>query len=91
VALHFTWIKDTHAVAPVIVAIEEKLAPLHARPHWGKLFATPPATIDALYERIADFQALLRRFDPGGKFRNDFIDRYFPASRPDAADPVGED
>jgi alditol oxidase len=80
VALHFTWIKDNHAVAPVIAALEEKLAPLHARPHWGKVFATPPATIDALYERSADFRALLRRYDPGGKFRNDFIDRYFPAS-----------
>jgi xylitol oxidase len=78
VALHFTWIKDPGAVAPVIAAIEERLAPLDARPHWGKVFGTPAATIAGLYERSADFRSLLRHYDPGGKFRNDFIDRYFP-------------
>ena len=81
VALHFTWIKDAHAVAPVLAAMEERLAPLGARPHWAKLFSTPPHTVRALYPRSADFQALLRRYDPGGKFRNTFLDKYFPASR----------
>ena len=67
------------AVAPVVAAVEERLAPLAARPHWGKLFHTPPAAVTALYERAEDFRALLRRYDPAGKFRNDFIDRYLPA------------
>ena len=26
------------------------------------------------------FLALLRRYDPDGKFRNEFMDRYFPAA-----------
>jgi alditol oxidase len=80
VALHFTWIKDTAAVTPVIAAIEERLAPLGARPHWGKLFGTPPQILAALYQRFPDFLELLRHRDPAGKFRNEFIGRYFAAA-----------
>ena len=78
VALHFTWIKDTAAVAPVIAAMEHLLTPLGARPHWAKLFGMPPHVVRALYPRSADFQDLLGRYDPDGKFRNRFIDKYFP-------------
>ena len=42
------------------------------------MFAAAPETIRALYPRWADFAALLRRYDPAGKFRNEFMDRYFP-------------
>jgi alditol oxidase len=80
VALHFTWINDFAAVTPVVTAMEERLAPLGARPHWGKLFTMPAAAVTALYVRSADFAALLRQDDPGGKFRNDFINQYFPAA-----------
>ena len=79
VALHFTWIKDTAAVTPVIAAIEHLLAPLGARPHWAKLFTTAPHAVRALYPRSADFQQLLRDKDPAGKFRNSFVSKYFPA------------
>jgi alditol oxidase len=79
VALHFTWIKDTAAVTPVIAAMEHLLTPLGARPHWAKLFGMPPHVVRALYPRTADFQDLLGRYDPDGKFRNGFIDKYFPA------------
>jgi xylitol oxidase len=34
--------------------------------------------VRALYPRSADFQDLLGRYDPDGKFRNGFIDKYFP-------------
>ena len=78
VALHFTWINDTAAVLPVLAAMEDRLAPLMARPHWGKLFTVPAPAVSALYERSADFAALLSRADPAGKFRNDFINQYFP-------------
>jgi xylitol oxidase len=78
VALHFTWIKDTAAVTPVIAAMEHLLTPLGARPHWAKLFGMPPHVVRALYPRSADFQDLLGRYDPDGKFRNGFIDKYFP-------------
>jgi xylitol oxidase len=76
VALHFTWVKDEVALAPVLAALEEALAPLAARPHWGKLFVADD--VRALYPRWVDFVALLARYDPAGKFRNDFLDRYFP-------------
>ena len=81
VALHFTWIKDRAAVTPVIAAMEQLLTPLGARPHWAKLFGMPPHVVRALYPRSADFQDLLSRYDPDGKFRNSFIDKYFPADR----------
>jgi xylitol oxidase len=78
VALHFTWIKDTATVTPVIAAMEHLLTPLGARPHWAKVFGMPPHVVRALYPRSADFQDLLGRYDPDGKFRNGFIDKYFP-------------
>ncbi|MFC7328306.1 FAD-binding protein [Marinactinospora rubrisoli] len=80
VAFHFTWTRDDAAVRPVIALVEEALAGLGARPHWAKLFATPPATLAERYPRFADFQALAREFDPAGKFRNAFIDRHLPAA-----------
>ena len=79
VAVHFTWIKDPAAVTPVVAALEQVLHPLGARPHWAKVFGTAPQAVRALYARSADFQQLVQAFDPGGKFRNNFIDRYFPA------------
>ena len=79
VAFHFTWIKDWAAVKPVLGEIEECLAPMHARPHWGKLFSTSPAGVRGLYPRLDDFRALMHDYDPAGKFRNDLLDRYFPA------------
>jgi alditol oxidase len=74
VALHFTWIADTDAVLPVVAAIEEQLATLHARPHWGKVFTTTPSTLAAEYERFGDFQDLVRRYDPAGTFRNPWLE-----------------
>jgi alditol oxidase len=73
VAFHFTWLKDTAAVIPVLAAIEEQLAPFGARPHWGKVFVMEPPALRALYPRLPDFESLLARYDPAGKFRNDFI------------------
>ncbi|MEP7024184.1 MAG: D-arabinono-1,4-lactone oxidase [Actinomycetota bacterium] len=78
VALHFTWIKDARAVAPAVTAVQDALAPLHARPHWGKVFSTSPDVIGTLYERLPDFQRLRQRYDPDGKFGNELVDRYVP-------------
>jgi alditol oxidase len=77
VGLHFTWVKDEGAVAPVVGAMEAALAPFGARPHWGKVFSTPPETLRGLYPRWDDFGALLGRYDPAGKFRNAYTDRLF--------------
>ena len=74
VAIHFTWVKDTVAVAPVIAAVQECLAPWSPRPHWGKIFTTDPALLRDRYERFDDFVALTHRYDPTGKFRNRWLD-----------------
>ena len=76
VALHFTWKKDWPAVEKLLPQIEEQLAPFDARPHWGKLFTTPPARLQSLYTKLPEFRALLRAYDPHGKFRNAFLDTY---------------
>jgi len=78
VAFHFTWRNDWPAVAPVLAQVEERLAPLRARPHWGKLFTTAPEVLAGLYPRLGDFRRLMKEFDPAGKFRNDLLDRYLP-------------
>ncbi|HET6530631.1 MAG TPA: D-arabinono-1,4-lactone oxidase, partial [Actinoplanes sp.] len=72
--LHFTWIADTEAVLPAVAAVEEALAGLEARPHWGKVFTMDPATIRSRYPRFADFTELVKRYDPDGKFRNAWLD-----------------
>ena len=77
VTLHFTWIKDELAVGPVLAQVEQRLLPLGARPHWGKLTSIPAARIAASYPCAGDFAALLRRFDPDAKFRNSFVDDLF--------------
>jgi xylitol oxidase len=73
-ALHFTWIADTDAVLPVVSALEAALAPLDARPHWGKVFTTSPETLRTAWEHFGDFQALVHKYDPDGTFRNEWQD-----------------
>jgi xylitol oxidase len=80
-ALHFTWVLDEAAVVPVVRAVDERLAELGARPHWGKVLATPPERVRERYDRYADFEALLRTYDPAGKLRNEMLDEYFPGAR----------
>ena len=81
VALHFTWVKDERAVAPVVAAVEERLGAFAARPHWGKVFSTPPDVLRGLYERFEDFEALVRDLDREGKFRNAMLEAYLPGAR----------
>ena len=75
VAFHFTWIKDTKAVLPVLGLIEERLAPFAPRPHWEKLFTVEPDVLRSRYVRLPDFQALAQDYDPTGKFAGDFVRR----------------
>ena len=55
--------------------IEKQLGAFGARPHWGKLFTMAPALLRSRYERLPDFLALARKYDPQGKFRNEFLDQ----------------
>ncbi|MFI5896774.1 FAD-binding protein [Actinoplanes sp. NPDC051513] len=73
VALHFTWIADTEAVLPVVSEVERVLAPLNPRPHWGKVFTTAPPDVRSAFPRFTDFAELVRRYDPAGTFRNEWL------------------
>jgi xylitol oxidase len=72
-AIHFTWKPEWKAVRSLLPKIEEQLKPFAPRPHWGKLFTVPPAELQARYARLKEFKALVSEFDPGGKFRNQFL------------------
>jgi alditol oxidase len=73
VAIHFTWTPDQAAVERALSEIEDVLMPLGARPHWGKLFLAGATEIAAGYDRLADFSAFVQRFDPEGKFGNQWL------------------
>jgi alditol oxidase len=80
VAMHFTWKREPEAVERALVGIEDALAPFSACPHWGKVFVMDASTIAPLYERLADFAALVARYDPRGAFRNDWLERVLAVS-----------
>jgi len=73
VTIHFTWKQDWPAVRKLMPGIEKELAPFNARPHWGKLFTTSPADLKSIYKRIPEFVQLSKKYDPQGKFRNEFL------------------
>ena len=75
-AIHCTWKRRPEAVAEVTRAIEAALLPLGGRPHWGKLIHARGRELDTVYPRLEDFRALVRRYDPQGKFRNAFLDAH---------------
>jgi xylitol oxidase len=74
VAIHFTWKQNPDKVSKLIPMIESELAPYKVKPHWGKLFSLNPAVLHERYEKFADFLALAKKYDPTGKFRNDYLD-----------------
>lgn len=76
IAFHFTWEQDWEKLRKLLPVIEGALEPLEARPHWGKLFTTPKARLQERYPRLPDYQALLRTYDPGGKFVNTFLQEH---------------
>lgn len=76
VAFHFTWQPNWPRVQALLPTIEAQLAPFAPRPHWGKLFTMAPSDLQARYPRLPEFRELLRLYDPEGKFRNAFVDRY---------------
>jgi len=75
VTIHFTLKPDWPAVSKLLPVIERELAPFHPKPHWGKLFTMPRQQLHAEYARLPDFLDLCSKFDPDGKFRNEFLRR----------------
>jgi xylitol oxidase len=72
-AIHFTWKPEWPAVKSVVPMIEERLAPFEAKPHWAKLFTMAPARLQSLYPKLPEYRELLKRYDPNGKFRNEYL------------------
>jgi xylitol oxidase len=75
VAIHFTWKPDWPAVRQVLPVIERELSPFQARPHWAKLFTLSPVELQSRYERLSEFRQMAAKYDPKGKFRNDFLNK----------------
>jgi xylitol oxidase len=75
VTIHFTWKQDWPAVSKLLPMIEKELAPFHARPHWGKLFTTSSAELKDIYKKMPEFIELSRKYDPQGKFRNEYLNK----------------
>ncbi len=78
VTFHFTWVRDTAAVLPVLAKVESRLLPLGARPHWAKLTTAPPRQIlrglpAGRGVRAADAPGSTRP----GKFGSEFTDALF--------------
>ncbi len=76
VAFHFTWYQDWDLLMAVLPEVESVLAPYGARPHWGKNFLVTREALEARYEMLPAFRALARRYDPGGKFQNQFLAQF---------------
>jgi FAD-linked oxidoreductase len=55
--------------------IEEIMAAVGGRPHWGKLHTRDAAYFRDVYPRFADFQALRDQLDPERRFANAYTDR----------------
>ena len=80
-AIHFTWQQDWPAVKTVLPDIEKTLSPFGVRPHWGKLFTMEPAVLRSRYKRLGEFVELAKKYDPQGKFRNEFVNAYIFGNR----------
>jgi xylitol oxidase len=74
VAIHFTWKQMGKEVRALLPKIEATLAPFGVRCHWGKIFSIDKATLHERYERMDDFLALVKKFDPQRKFANAYLD-----------------
>jgi alditol oxidase len=75
ITIHFTWKQDWPAVKKLMPVIEKELSPFRARPHWGKLFTTSPAELKGIYKKMPEFIELSRKYDPQGKFRNEYLNK----------------
>ncbi|MQA79563.1 MAG: FAD-binding protein [Streptosporangiales bacterium] len=54
-------------------AVEDIVAAVDGRPHWGKLHGLDAARLRDLYPRFGDFTALRDELDPGRSFDNPYL------------------
>ena len=76
IAIHFSWERKPAEVHAMTAEIEAMLRPLGARPHWGKIMHANAEQIAALYPKLPAFRELALAYDPGGKFRNEFLEEH---------------
>ncbi|MGH2956992.1 MAG: D-arabinono-1,4-lactone oxidase [Solirubrobacterales bacterium] len=60
---------------PYFRSVEAIMDEFGGRPHWGKRHFQTAATLAERYPHWNDFRALRARLDPGGSFRNAYLDR----------------
>ena len=71
VAVHATWVSDWERVRPALLALEDLLAPLDPRPHWGKVqLGFDAARIAGHYPALPRFLDLADRLDSDRCFTN---------------------
>jgi L-gulonolactone oxidase len=46
------------------------------RPHWAKAHSLSRNTLQQLYPRFDDFIRVLKKVDPEGLFRNEYVNRH---------------
>ena len=63
------------AYEPYFRKVEEILAPLEGRPHWGKLHFQDASTLHSRYPLLDQFRALRDRLDPEQRFVNQYVRR----------------
>ena len=56
-------------------AVEAIMDEYGGRPHWGKRHYQTAATLAPRYPEWERFAAVRRRFDPEGRFENDYLRR----------------
>ena len=61
--------------------VEQLLQRFDARPHWGKRSWLTHEQLAPRYPRWEDFQAVRERFDPDGRFVNDYAERMLGTQR----------
>ncbi|MBN9605501.1 MAG: FAD-binding protein [Actinomycetales bacterium] len=74
-AIHFTWQRDLEGVGAIVPEIEAALAPLGARPHWGKVHGLDAAGIARVTPGLAAAREVFERVDPEGMFSNAHLER----------------
>ena len=64
---------------PYFRKVEEILAPLAGRPHWGKLHFQGAETLQSQYPLFDQFAALRTKLDPERRFVNSYVERVLGA------------
>jgi xylitol oxidase len=76
IGIHFSWARDLVSVPAIAADIEALLLPLGGRPHWGKIIHSPAVKLADVYPMLPAFRELAHSLDPGGKFRNAYLDAH---------------